>query len=113
MRVTPKQKPGKSKQDYSTPRPFLDAVERRFGPIRWDLAAHSRNHVVADYYGPGSPHGEDSFKQDWAKHSGVLWLNCEYSDIAPWASKCREDGARGARAGQPRRHGSASRMPRT
>ena len=41
----PAQKPGSSKQDYSTPRAFLDAVEKRFGRIKWDLAAHERNHV--------------------------------------------------------------------
>ncbi len=93
----PEQKPGRSKQDYSTPRPFLDAVERRFGPIRIDLAAHERNHVVPAYFGKGSALGEDSFAQDWAKHAGVLWLNPEFDNIDPWAAKCREDGRRGAR----------------
>lgn len=93
----PAQKPGKSKQDYSTPRPFLDAIDRRFGPIRWDLAAHRGNHVVPDYYGPGSPHADDSLTQDWSRHGGVLWINPPFDDIAPWAKKCREEGARGAR----------------
>ncbi len=96
-RTAPAQKPGKSKQDYATPRPFLDAVERRFGPIRFDLAAHDRNRVVTAYYGPGSPHGEDSLAQDWAQHGGVLWINPPFDDIAPWAKKCREEGVRGAR----------------
>jgi hypothetical protein len=32
----PEQKPGRSKQDYSTPVEFLDAVKRRFGIEVWD-----------------------------------------------------------------------------
>jgi phage N-6-adenine-methyltransferase len=96
-RAMPAQQPGNSKQDYATPREFLDAVERRFGPIRFDLAAHHGNHVVENYYGPGSPKGEDSFKQNWSLLGGVLWLNPEFADIAPWAEKCKTDGAAGAR----------------
>jgi len=96
-RKMPAQKPGRSKQDYATPRPFLDAVERRFGPIRWDLAAHAGNPVVPDYYGPGSKRGEDSFAQAWSLQGGVLWLNPPFSDIAPWAEKAADEGSRGAR----------------
>jgi phage N-6-adenine-methyltransferase len=96
-RSMPAQKPGESKQDYQTPPEFLDAVQRRFGPIRVDLAAHERNHVVPTYYGPGSPFGEDAFKADWSMHGGVLWLNPPFGNVEPFAKKCREDGARGAR----------------
>lgn len=41
-----------SKQDYSTPRRFLDAVEKRFGTIVFDLAAHAGNHIVPRYFAP-------------------------------------------------------------
>lgn len=39
----PAQKPGKSKQDYGTPKDFIDAVAARFGPLVVDLAAHAGN----------------------------------------------------------------------
>ncbi len=77
-----------SRQDYATPRIFIDAVVERFGPIAFDLAAHAGNHQVPSYYGPGSPLGEDSLAQDWTKLRGNLWLNPPYDDIAPWAAKC-------------------------
>lgn len=93
----PAQNPGTSEQAVGTPRPFLDAVERRFGPIRWDLAANAENHVVADWYGPGSPHATDALVMPWWKHGGVLWLNPEFGNIPPFAQKCDEDGRRGAR----------------
>lgn len=85
----PKQKPGRSKQDYGTPREFLDAVERRFGKIAWDLAAHADNCVVPDYLGPGSSLAEDSLAIGWTAlphgYAETLWLNPPYSDIRPWA----------------------------
>lgn len=39
----PIQKPGRSKQDYGTPWEFIRAVERRWGKLHVDLAAHSEN----------------------------------------------------------------------
>ena len=38
----------------------------------------------------------DSLKQDWHKLEGLLWLNCEFKDISPWAEKCGEEAAQGA-----------------
>lgn len=95
----PEQRPGDSEQEVGTPRPFLDAVERRFGPIRWDLAANASNTVVPDaYYGPGSRHGEDSLVMPWAlNHAGVLWLNPPFGNIKPFAAQCATEGPRGAR----------------
>jgi len=92
----PAQKPGRSKQDYATPRPFLDAVERRFGPIRLDLAAHQDNHVCPDWLGPGSTK-PDAFKVRWSNYPGVLWLNPPFEDIAPWAEMAAAEGSNGAR----------------
>jgi len=80
----PAQKPGKSRQDYGTPPEFLRAVERKFGQIVVDLAAHERNHVAPDYYGPHT----NSLVQDWTKHEGVLWLNPPFGKPEPWAAKC-------------------------
>jgi len=151
-----------SKQDYGTPRDFLDAVEKRFGAIGMDLAAHAANHKFPRYFAPhhfietlvenevrpglrdaliaqGADPDEvtrvlvygdidwstaslkngkrtklyafrnhdqkalafDSLNQDWTAHlEGQLgFLNPEFSDIAPWAAKCRREARSGAVSG--------------
>lgn len=89
MSVMPLQKPGRSKQDYGTPRVFLDAVEQRFGELNIDLAAHEGNRVTSSYFGPGGIYPDSlSDECDWSNHGGVLWLNPEFGNIAPWAEKC-------------------------
>ena len=87
--MAPKQKPGKSRQDYGTPPEFLRAVERDFHVTRWacDLACDASNKVCEMGYGPGSPFGTDSFQADW-NLEGDLWLNPPFADIEPWARKC-------------------------
>lgn len=84
----PSIKRGRSKQDHGTPREFLDAVEKRFGKICWDLAAHRENRVVNQYLGPGSVIAENSLAYDWNLLNGVLWLNPEFANIEPWARMC-------------------------
>jgi len=90
------QKPGDSEQIVRTPPEFLAAVERRFGPIRFDLAANADNHVAPEWYGPGSPLGEDALTQSWQR-GGVLWLNHPFAESARFAAKAHEEGDRGAR----------------
>lgn len=41
-----------SKQDYATPDDFIKAVESRFGPIQFDLAAHASNKKHERYLAP-------------------------------------------------------------
>lgn len=95
-RQMPKQKPGKSEQVVVTPWELVDAVEARFGKLRFDLAATRENcRVRRDYgypcwYGPDSPVGRDSLKKNWSKRKGLCWLNPPYGNIAPWAQKCAE-----------------------
>ncbi len=85
-------KRGASNQDVRTPRVFLDAVEKRFGVIDFDLAASPGSSVVNTNnrddlsWGPE----EDSLKQDWAELRGRLWLNPPFDPIAPWVRKCAE-----------------------
>lgn len=88
-------KRGKSKQDYQTPREFLDAVERRFGKIQWDLAATNENTVAPNWITPEI----DSFKVPWlAQTDGALsFLNPPFSNIEPWAMKCAAESTLGAR----------------
>jgi len=158
-----------SKQDYQTPDDFLrGAVEKRFGPIQFDLAAHAGNAKHARYFAPltfarkidlskvkgpeyftamaaelarqgasfkaaeevllpvvkrwsegdesdvelvfknedSNAYGFDALAHSWAELSkkfsqpdgipGLLWLNCEFGDIAPWAKKAMEEGRQGA-----------------
>lgn len=75
-----------SKQDYGTPRAFIEAVEARFGPLVADLAANTENAKCADFIGPD----RDSLTVDWAAKypTGNLWLNPPFADIEPWAAKC-------------------------
>ncbi len=91
--MMPKQKPGKSKQDYETPRDFLSAVVERFGPLDVDLACRRDNAKASrGYYFPEI----DSLAQPWALDypSGNAWLNPEFSDIDPWAEKCKIESAK-------------------
>lgn len=99
VRKMPVQKPGLSKQDYSTPRVFLDAVEKRFGELVFDLAATYDNTVAPRFFGPpglesatmrtaNACRGHDALAQDWTKLGGNLWLNPPFGHIDPWAAKC-------------------------
>ncbi len=90
----PAQTPGKSDQDYGTPREFILAVQHRFGRISWDLAAHEGNHVCDLWIGEQ----QDALSLNWAAElKGVLWLNPPFGDIPTWARKCAMEAKRGAR----------------
>jgi phage N-6-adenine-methyltransferase len=86
----PRQKRHRSKQDYGTPRIFLDAVERKFGPIAFDLAARADNCVVPRFYSPA----QDTLVQSW-RVGGLAWLNPEYTNIAPYVAKAVTAAAQG------------------
>jgi phage N-6-adenine-methyltransferase len=92
--TAPPQKPGKSVQDYQTPRVFLDAVVCRFGEIGFDLAAAPHNTVV-----PGKffDVDEDALEHVWPVYDTWLWLNPPYARLAPWAAKCVEAMKLGSR----------------
>jgi phage N-6-adenine-methyltransferase len=86
----PPQKPCRSKQDYATPRAFLDAVAARLGipAFTVDLAATAANAVAPRFLDISI----DALAVPWAPRlaGGWGWLNPPYTDIAPWARKCRE-----------------------
>lgn len=87
--MAPKQKPGKSRQDYATPRSFIEAVEARFGKMHVDLAATASNAKAPCFITPE----EDSLSVEWSAkwHDGNCWLNPPFSNIEPWAAKCAEE----------------------
>lgn len=95
-RKLPQQKRGRSRQDYRTPREFLDAVEGRFGMIAFDLAAFDQTSSVRGRLGHFFAPRDDSLNQDWHKIRGNLWLNPPYADIKPWAEKCAFEASLGA-----------------
>lgn len=84
----PAQKPGRSRQDYGTPPELIAAVERRFGRLTWDVAAHADNTVVPDrFFAVGGLDG-DALTADWSgfTRSDLLWLNPPFGTIATeWA----------------------------
>lgn len=80
----PKQKPGKSVQNYATPDEFMCAVMARFGPIAVDLAADAKNAQAEIYY----TKERDSLVQPWGALRGNLWLNPPYGEIPLFALKC-------------------------
>lgn len=86
---------GESSGDIWTPWAFIRAVERKFGPIAVDLAASDGSAKARCYITEAT----DSLSQDWAKllDGGLGWLNCPFSDIAPWALKCAAEMEQGAK----------------
>lgn len=97
----PKQKPGRSKQDYQTPRALLDATRKFLDTSDFwiDLAATKKNRVVARYYG----RKDDSLdpRVSWRSPPNLPlrwgWLNPPFAQIGPWVQKAYEQSQRGAR----------------
>ena len=89
---------GTSTQNYSTPKEFMVAVERLFGPIHHDVAASRENTKGPSYF----DEAKDGLAQAWhdigqqgAKRC-LLWCNPPFSHIDEWAKKCAEEAALGA-----------------
>lgn len=93
----PAQRPGSSEQTVQTPRAFLDAVEREFGPLTFDLAADPATAICPDYYGPGSPSAQNSLLANWPR-ARLCWLNPPYGLIKGdgFARKARLEAAKGS-----------------
>lgn len=82
---------GESKQDYATPPDFMHAIAKRFGAIRFDLAASAENTKATCFYSER----DDALNRDWSaihcndfERHHHLWLNPPFNDIAPWAKRC-------------------------
>jgi len=76
----------RSEQDVETPACFIEAVECRFGPIAFDLAATKANAKAARYYTPET----DALARDWEGElplSGNAWCNPPFGNVTQWAAK--------------------------
>lgn len=90
-RKMPRQKPGRSKQNYATPPYFVAAVAKWLGieAFDFDYAADKRN-AKADRFWTKK---DDSLKKtayEWwrANPYGWGWLNPPFDDIGKWAERC-------------------------
>ena len=93
----------KGKQDYSTPKNFMEYINQMF-PCTFDLAADGRNYKCPNYFDKK----EDSLIQDWHDmyimhefnskgHAQYFWLNPPYTHVAPWMEKCAKSSQQGTR----------------
>lgn len=86
-------KRGKSRQDYETPKCFIDPVVDRFGPLSFDLAASASNTKAPRFFSVE----DNSLIQKWCEIGGTLWLNPPFDNISPWAEKCAIESRRGSK----------------
>ena len=84
---------GKSDQTYETPPNFMQAVNKRFGKIDFDLACLPATAKAKKFFTPK----ENSLVQQWHKIPGLLWLNPPFDNISEWVSKCSREARLGAR----------------
>jgi hypothetical protein len=111
----PKQKPGRSKQDYSTPENLVRAILKRLDipTFQHDFAADKTNAVtvrfgtsaqqVAARLGHGAfwTEQDDSLSKKavwWARacKGGWGWLNPPFANIGVWAKQCLQAMKNGA-----------------
>lgn len=76
------------KQGHRTPPEFLEAIQRRFGRIAFDLAATPGHEVLGvPFFSPSN----DSLAQRWdalvVPHGDVVYLNPPFGHIVPWVRK--------------------------
>lgn len=93
-RALPKQKPGRSKQDYQTPSAFLAAVKHRLSIVTFDidLAASGQNTAARRYYSEA----QNALVQPWKVGLGWNWLNPPFANIGPWAERAWLQSQEGA-----------------
>lgn len=96
--MAPKQKPGRSSQDYGTPKIFLSAVMDRLGIDAFELDVCSdKTHAnrlkmyMRDFYTPK----RSGLLMPWAKE-GWNWCNPPFGSIRPWVRRAWVQSRKGA-----------------
>jgi phage N-6-adenine-methyltransferase len=94
----PVQKPHRSKQqDYATPAAFIAAATRRLGidAFSFDFAADASNAKAPRFFDATADALRTPHWERYLEPGAWGWLNPPYTDIGPWAAKCRETGEAG------------------
>ena len=93
----PKQKPGLSKQDYSTPCEFIDAVlyKLQIPYFECDLAASEDNTAAQMFYSEKDNSLDPKNSWVFGGHKWC-WLNPPFSNIQPWVEKASKEANKGA-----------------
>ena len=88
----PAQTPGRSRQDYETPREFLAEAKFYLGIDEWqcDLAASPENAVCPRFI----TEEEDALVTPWPTGDGWNWCNPPFADIEPWVQRAWEETQR-------------------
>lgn len=84
-------------QNWGTPPNFIEAFQKQFGAIKFDLAAEEHNAVHTAYYSKET----DALTRDWGAlykklgSTGWLWLNPPFGDMQAWVAKCIYESRQG------------------
>lgn len=92
MAMMPKQKPGRSKQNYATPKAFLTAVKNYLDipAFTHDFAAEKQTAVCPSYFSEQDSAFDHEYWDFYIGKTGWGWLNPPFRKIAPWAARCAE-----------------------
>lgn len=90
----PRQRPGRSRQDYGTPPELIRTVKDRLkiDDFWVDLAASADNKVCDYYY----DEAQDSLAQSWLFEGSWGWCNPPFGHIEPWVYKAAMESSLGA-----------------
>ena len=85
-------------ESYSVRDCFYLKITREMGvtpevDVFSDTGAHRETPKAQEWWGPGSPFGQDAFAQDWGGRE--LWMNPPFSRFPEVINKIKEDGAHG------------------
>jgi site-specific DNA-methyltransferase (adenine-specific) len=77
-----------SYQDWSTPQPLFDELNKEFG-FTIDVCASPWNAKLNHYFSQET----DGLSQSWAGH--ICWMNPPYATAADWVKKAYEESLKG------------------
>lgn len=79
--------------DWETPWTLFQPLHEEF-QFTVDAAANASNHLLPNWYGPGSPIAEDALTISWENQR--CWLNPPYSMLKQFVAKAALERTRGA-----------------
>lgn len=71
----------------------MSPLRKRFGWPTFDLAASENNKKAPSFFSEA----DNSLVQQWHTIKGLLFLNPPFNRIEPWAEKCAQESAAGAK----------------